>query len=69
MSSVQAALETGTDADKRELRALLKERGEEALLRIRRMDVKEAPQATGGRFVVHPDVKREAPPPDLGPEG
>jgi hypothetical protein len=67
-ASVQGLLETGDDADKRELRALLKERGEERLLRIKRMDVREVPQATGGRFVVHPDVKREAPPPDLGRE-
>jgi hypothetical protein len=65
-ASVQGLLETGEDTDKRELRALLKERGEQGLLRIRRMDVREVPQATGGRFVVHPDVKREAPPPDLG---
>jgi hypothetical protein len=67
-ASVQGLLETGDDADKRELRALLKERGEQGLLRIKRMDVSEVPQATGGRFVVHPDVKREVPPPDLGAE-
>ena len=67
-ASVQGLLETGEDSDRRELRALLKERGEEQLLRIRRIDVREAPQATGGRFVVHPEVKREAPPPDLGRE-
>jgi len=30
--------------------------------------VRQVPQATGGRFVVNPDVKREAPPPDLGRE-
>jgi hypothetical protein len=65
-ASVQGLLETGEDADKRELRALLKERGEERLLRIKRMDVRQVPQATGGRFVVHPDTKREVPPPDLG---
>jgi hypothetical protein len=65
-ASVQGLLETGEDADKRELRALLKERGDEGLLRIKRMDVREVPQPAGGRFVVHPDVKREPPPPDLG---
>jgi hypothetical protein len=69
-ASVQGLLETGDDADKRELRALLKERGEQGLLRIKRMDVSQVPQAIGGRFVVHPDVKREVPPPDLsGEEG
>jgi hypothetical protein len=52
--------------DKRELRALLKERGEERLLEIDRIDAREAPQATGGRFVVPPAVKREPPPHDLG---
>lgn len=67
-ASVQGLLETGDDADRRELRSLLKERGEERLLRIKRTDVREAPQATGGRFVAHPDVKGEAPPPDLGRE-
>ena len=67
-ASVQGLLETGEDADKRELRALLKERGEQSLLRIKRMDVREVPQATGGRFVVSPDVKREPPPPDIGEE-
>lgn len=67
-ASVQGLLETGEDPDKRELRALLKERGEQNLLRIKRMDVREVPQATGGRFVVHRDAKREAPPPDLGSE-
>jgi len=67
-ASVQGLLGTGEDADKRELRALLKERGEEGLLKISRRDVREVPQATGGRYVVHPDVKREAPPPDLGTE-
>jgi hypothetical protein len=67
-ASVQGLLATGEDADKRELRALLKERGEEGLLKISRRDVREVPQATGGRYVVHPDVKREAPPPDLGTE-
>ena len=67
-ASVQGLLETGDDADKRELRALLKEKGDQGLLRIKRMDVRQVPQATGGRFVVNPDVKREAPPPDLGRE-
>jgi hypothetical protein len=65
-ASVQGLMDTGEDTDKRELRAVLKERGDDRLLRIRRMDVREAPQATGGRFVVPPDAKREAPPPDLG---
>ena len=63
---VQGLMETGTDEDKKQLRGLLKERGEEGLLKIKRMDVREAPQAKGGRFVVHPDVKREPPPPELG---
>jgi hypothetical protein len=67
-ASVQGLLETGEDADKRELRALLKERGEQSLLRIKRMDVRQVPQATGGRFVVHPDTKRAPPAPDLGGE-
>ncbi|MBA2357963.1 MAG: hypothetical protein H0V84_05985 [Actinobacteria bacterium] len=67
-ASVQGLLETGEDTDKRELRALLKERGEQSLLRIKRVDVREVPQATGGRFVTHPEVKREAPSPDLGRE-
>ena len=39
---------------------------EERLLDIKRIDVREAPQAIGGRFVVHPDVKSEVPPHDLG---
>jgi hypothetical protein len=63
---VQGLIETGTDADRKALRAVLKERGEERLLEIKRIDVREAPQATGGRFVVHPDVKTEPPPHDLG---
>jgi hypothetical protein len=63
---VQGLMETGTDEDKRELRSLLKERGEERLLEIRRMDVREAPQPIGGRFVVHPDVKDAPPAHDLG---
>jgi HEAT repeat protein len=65
-ASVQGLMETGTDEDRKELRALLKERGEERLLKIKRIDVREAPQATGGRFVVHPAVKTEPPPHDLG---
>jgi hypothetical protein len=68
-ASVQGLLETGDDADKRELRALLKERNEQGLLRIKRMDVREVPEATGGRFVVSRDVKREPPPPELGGDG
>ena len=68
-ASVQGLLETGDDADKRQLRALLKERGDEGLLRIGRMNVTEAPQAIGGRFVVNPGLKREPPPPELGDEG
>jgi hypothetical protein len=63
---VQGLMETGTDEDKKELRSLLKERGEERLLEIRRMDVREVPQAIGGRFVVHPDVKDAPPSHDLG---
>jgi HEAT repeat protein len=66
---VQGLMETGEDADRKELRALLKERGDEGLLKIKRVDVREAPQAIGGRFVVSPDVKREPPPHDLGREG
>ena len=65
---VQGLMETGTEADRRELRALLKERGDEQLLQIKRIDVREAPQAIGGRFVVSPAVKREPPPHDLGGE-
>ena len=30
------------------------------------MDVRAVPQATGGRYVVHTDVKGEVPPHDLG---
>jgi hypothetical protein len=44
----------------------MKERDEEWILDIRRIDVREAPQAAGGRFVVHPDRKDEPPPHDLG---
>lgn len=65
---VQGLMETGDDADRRELRALLKERGDEDLLKIKRIDVRAAPQPIGGRFVVSPDVKREPPPHDLGRE-
>src|SRR5215211_5925278 len=68
-ASVQGLLETGEDADRRELRALLKERGDEPLLRIKRTDVEQVSQATGGRFVVPPDRKREPPPPELPKEG
>jgi hypothetical protein len=63
---VQGLMETGSDSDRKELRAMLKERGEEHLLDIRRIDVRDAPQATGGRFVVPPEVKREVPPHELG---
>src|SRR6266404_4833386 len=63
---VQGLMETGTDDDKRKLRRLLKERKEEGLLKIRRVDVRSVPQPLGGRFVVPPQVKSEAPPPDLG---
>lgn len=65
-AAVQGLMETGTDDDRKQLRALLKERGDQGLLKIRRIDVREAPQAIGGRFVVHPDVKNEPPPHDLG---
>jgi hypothetical protein len=67
-ASVQGLVETGTDEDRKQLRAVLKEKGQEHLLSIKRMDVREAPQATGGRFVVPPEVKREVPPHDLGSE-
>ena len=59
-------METGTDNDKRKLRRLLKQRNEEGLLKIRRVDVRSVPQPIGGRFVVPAQVKSEAPPPDLG---
>jgi hypothetical protein len=67
-ASVQALMETGTNEDKKELRAKLKARGDERLLKIRRVDVRQVPQATGGRFVVPPDVKEEVPPHNLGRE-
>lgn len=63
---VQGLMQTGTDDDKRKLRRLLKERKEEGLLKIQRVDVRSVPQPIGGRFVVPADVKSEAPPPDLG---
>jgi hypothetical protein len=63
---VQGVMETGTDADRKDLRKLLEHRGEAWLLEIKRIDVRDAPQATGGRFVVHPDVKTEVPRHDLG---
>ena len=63
---VQGLMETGTDDDKRKLRRLLKERKEEDLLKIKRVDVHSVPQPIGGRFVVPPQVKSDAPPPDLG---
>ena len=63
---VQGLMQTGTDDDKRKLRRLLKERKEEGLLKIRRVDVRSVPQPIGGRFVVPAQVKSEAPPPDLG---
>jgi hypothetical protein len=65
-ASVQGLMETGTDQDKKELRAKLKAKGEERLLKIRRVDVRQVPQPIGGRFVVHPDVKEEVPPHNLG---
>jgi hypothetical protein len=67
-ASVQGLMETGTDEDKKELRAKLKAKGDERLLKIRRLDVRQVPQATGGRFVVHPDAKEEVPPHNLGRE-
>jgi hypothetical protein len=67
-ASVQGLMEWGTDEDRKQLRAVLKEKGQEHLLSIKRMDVRQAPQATGGRFVVPPAVKREVPPHDLGGE-
>ena len=63
---VQGLMQTGTDDDKRKLRRLLKERKEDDLLKIKRVDVRSVPQPIGGRFVVPPQVKSEAPPPDLG---
>jgi hypothetical protein len=63
---VQGLMQTGTYDDKRKLRHLLKERKEEGLLKIRRVDVRSVPQPIGGRFVVPAQVKSEAPPPDLG---
>jgi hypothetical protein len=53
---VQELIETGTEEDRKELRTILAEAGEERLLEIRRMDVREVAQATGGRFLVHPDA-------------
>jgi hypothetical protein len=41
-------METGTDQDKKELRAKLKAKGEERLLKIRRVDVRQVPQPIGG---------------------
>lgn len=67
-ASVQGLMETGTDDDKRALRALLKETGQEQLLKIRRMDVREVPQAIGGRFVAH-KAEDAVPPHDLGSGG
>ncbi|HEX4697211.1 MAG TPA: hypothetical protein VH254_06025 [Candidatus Udaeobacter sp.] len=63
---VQGLMQTGTDDDKRKLRRLLKERKEEGLLKIKQVNVRSVPQPIGGRFVVPPQVKSEAPPPDLG---
>ena len=63
---VQGLMETGTEKDQEELRAILRENGDERLLEIRRMDVREVPQATGGLFLVHPDLKDQVPPHDLG---
>jgi hypothetical protein len=63
---VQGLMENGTDADRNQLKSLLKERGEQGLLKIRRADVRDVPQPIGGRFVVNPDVKGEPPPHDLG---
>jgi hypothetical protein len=62
---VQGLMETGTDDDKKRLRRLLKERKEEALLKIRRANVREVQQPVGGRYVVPPQVKSEVPPPDI----
>jgi hypothetical protein len=67
-ASVQGLMETGTDEDRKELRAKLKKAGQEGLLKIRRLDVQQVPQATGGRFLVHPDVKKELPAHNLGSE-
>jgi hypothetical protein len=63
---VQGLMQTGTDDNKRKLRRLLKERKEEGLLKIKQVNVRSVPQPIGGRFVVPPQVKSEAPPPDLG---
>ena len=69
-ASVQGLMETGTDEDRKQLRTVLKEKGLEQLLSIKRVGVRQVPQATGGRFVVPPDVKGEVPPHDLsGEEG
>jgi hypothetical protein len=67
-ASVQGLMETGTDEDRKALRALLEESGQEQLLKIRRTDVREVPQATGGRFVRRRD-EDAVPPHDLGSEG
>ncbi len=63
---VQGLTETGTEEDRKELRTILAEAGEERLLEIRRMDVREVAQARGGRYLVHPDARVDLPPHDLG---
>jgi hypothetical protein len=62
---VQGVMETGRDEDQERLRETLKRAGEDRLLTIERVDVRKVPQATGGRFLVHPETKGEPPPHDL----
>lgn len=64
-ASVQAIMESGSPDEQKALRELLDRRQETRLLEIKRRDVREVPQAIGGRFVVNQDRKNEAPPPEL----
>jgi HEAT repeat protein len=68
-AAVQALVATGDEDLIRRVRELLEERGEERLLDIRPIDVRQAPQAQGGLFLVHPDTKQVVPPPDPGSAG
>ncbi len=62
---VQAVMETGSPDEQKNLQKILQKRGETSLLEIRRRDVREVPQATGGRFIVRDDRKNEPPSPGL----
>jgi HEAT repeat protein len=67
-AAVQALVATGDEELIQRLRKILQEAGEERLLEIRRVDVRDVPQAQGGLFLVHPDTKHSPPPPEP-PEG